>query len=156
MSKLTEIMLLQQVEQPVLIIENQGDIHTFSKYIAEGFCKIGSYLDELGEVPTDIPFAEYPAFEQMTEDNIQFKVGFYVSKPLPSKDDIKSIVIPARKVVVCLHQGTYDELSKLYGEMMEWVKDKGYESTGTSIEHYYTGPETPGPEHITRIVMPLK
>lgn len=156
MAKLTEIMLLQQVEQPALIIENRADIHTFSKYIGEGFCKIGGYLDELGEVTTDIPFAEYPAFEEMTEKDIQFNVGFYTSKPLPSKEDIKSIIIPARKIVVCLHQGTYDALAELYREMSAWIVNKGYQPSGISIEHYYTGPEAPEPEHITRVVMPVK
>lgn len=156
MAKVTEIMLLEQPEQPALLIENKGDINTFSRMIGEGYTKIGSYLEELGGLPADIPFAEYPAYENMTDSNIHFFVGFYTSKQFPGKENIKSVIIPARKIVVCLHKGTYDELAKLYNEMAEWIKDKGYKPSGTSIEHYYTGPEVPETEHITRIVMPIE
>lgn len=156
MAKLTDIMLLQQVEQTALIIEHQADIHSFGPLIGAGFCKIGAYMNELGEVTTDIPFAVYPAYETMTEANIEMAVGLYTSKALPAKEDMQSITIPARKVVVCLHKGTYEELAALYNEMAVWIKEKGYEPSGASIEHYYTGPEVPETEHITRVVMPLK
>lgn len=156
MAKITDIMLLQQPEQSALIVESKGNINTFSNLIGEGFHKIGSYLQELGELPTDIPFAEYPAYEEMTKEKIKVNVGFYTQRLFPSSEEIKSIVIPARKIAVCLHKGTYDELALLYQEMAEWIKKKGYEATGTSVEHYYTKPDVPETEHITRIVMPLK
>lgn len=156
MAKITEIMLLQQKEQTALIIENQADMQTFSNLIGEGFRKIGTYLSELGEVTTDIPFAEYPAYEEMTEDNIKMIIGFYTAKALPAMGEIKSITIPARKVVVCLHKGNYNELASLYNEMAAWISDKGYTPSGISIEHYYTGPEVPEAEQITRVVMPVK
>lgn len=156
MAKLTEIMLLEQPEQTALIIERQGSMATFSQLISEGFMKIGAYMNELGELPADVPCVEYPAYEAMTEDNIGMVIGSYTSKTLPGKDDIKSVTIPARKIVVCLHKGDYNELGALYQEIIAWIKEKGYESSGSSIEHYYTGPEVPEAEQITRIVMPLK
>lgn len=36
MAKITETMLLQQPAQSALVIENQGDIHSFSRMIGEG------------------------------------------------------------------------------------------------------------------------
>lgn len=156
MAKITEIMLLQQKEQTALIIENQADMKTFGNLIGEGFRKIGTYLSELGEVTTDIPFAEYPAYEEITEDNIKMAVGFYTARVLPAMGDIKNITIPARKVVVCLHKGNYNELAALYNEMAQWIAEKGYTPSGTSIEHYYTGPETPETEQVTRVVMPVE
>jgi len=156
MSKLTDIMLLQQPEQTALVIEKQGEIDTFSRLIGEGFMKIGAYMEELKEVTTDIPFVVYPAYEEMNEKNIGMIIGLYTAKSLPARDDIQSIVIPSRKIAVCLHKGTYDQLAELYQEMAKWINEKGYNPSGTSIEHYYTGPEVPETEHITRIVMPLK
>lgn len=156
MAKITEIMLLQQPEQKALTLQNQGDITTFSQLIGEGFLKIDAYLKELGELPADIPYVEYPAYEQMTDTNIGMVIGFYTSKALPEKGDIKSVIIPERKIVVCLHKGSYDELAVLYNEMAAWIKEKGYEPSGTSVEHYYTGPEVPEAEQVTRIVMPVK
>lgn len=156
MARITDIMLLAQPEQSVLMIENQGDVTTLSRLIGEGFLKIDAYLKELGELPVDIPFVEYPAYEEMSEKEIKMLTGFYTSKSLPGKGDIRSVVIPTRKVAVCLNRGSYNELAKLYEEMEEWIKEKGLEAVGASIEHYYTGPETPKDEQITRLVMPLK
>lgn len=156
MAKITDIMILQQPEQAVLMIERQGDLATFSQLIGKGFQTIGAYLKELGVEPSDIPFVVYPAYEEMTEKNIRMEIGFYTSKPIPAKGEIQSIIVPERKVVVCLHKGSYDDMAKLYNEMADWIKEKGYEHTGTSIEHYYTKPDVPESEHITRIVMPIK
>lgn len=156
MAKITEIMLLQQPEQHALVIEHHADMKTFGKLIGEGFRKIGAYLDEMGVVTSDIPFVEYPAYAQMDENNIRMVIGFYLPEALPGKEDIKYVTIPARKIAVCLHKGDYNELAQLYNEMEKWAKDKGYEASGTSVEHYYTGPEVPEAEQVTRIVMPLK
>lgn len=156
MAKITEIMLLKQPQQYALVIERQGEMTTFSQLIAEGFHQIDTYMKELGELPSDIPSVEYPAYNEMTEKNIRMVITFYTSKQLPSKGEIQSITIPERKVVVCLHKGSYEELANLYNEMAEWSKEKGLESTGSSIEHYYTGPEIPEAEQVTRIVMPAK
>lgn len=156
MAKITEIMLLEQAEQTALVIEKQGDMSTFSQLIGEGFLKIDTYLKKLGELPSDIPFVEYPAYEEMTEKNIGMVIGFYTNKSLPAIEGIQSIIVPGRKTVVCLHKGPYNELAKLYNEMAEWIKEKGYEPSGTSIEHYYTGPEVPEAKQVTRVVMPVK
>lgn len=156
MSKITDIMLLEQAEQTALIVEKQGEMSTFSQLIGEGFLKIGKYLEDLKELPSDIPFVEYPAYEEMTEKNIRMLIGIYTNKQIPPKDGIQCVTIPGRKIVVCLHKGSYDELATLYNEMAEWIKVKGYTPSGTSIEHYYTGPEVRESEHVTRIVMPVE
>ncbi|MDH8702514.1 effector-binding domain-containing protein [Dysgonomonadaceae bacterium PH5-43] len=155
MAKFTDIMLLQQPQQHALVIERQGDMATFGKLIADGFAEISAYLKEEGELPSDIPCVEYPAFNEMTENNIRMVISCYTSKPFAGKGDIQSIIIPERKVVACLYKGSYEEQAKLYNEMMEWIKENGFEGTGSSIEHYYTAPEVPQEEQITRIIMPL-
>lgn len=50
---------------------------------------------------------------------------------------------------------TYKELAALYNEMMEWIKNNGYKPSGTSIEYYYSNPNVPEEEQVTRIEMPL-
>lgn len=74
MAKLTDIMLLQQPAQYTLVVKERGDMETFGKLIDEGFRKIDSYMHELNESPTDIPFVEYPAYEQLTEKNINVRI----------------------------------------------------------------------------------
>lgn len=151
-----QMMLLQQPQQYALIIEAQTDMQGIPGVIGGGFMKIGKYIEKLGELPTDIPFVEYPVYGQQAESNIRMIVGFYTAKPLLGKDDIQSIVIPERKTVVYLYKGSYNDLTMVYNEMAAWIKRKGYEPTETSIEHYYTGPKVSESEQITKIVMPLK
>ena len=145
MAKISEIMLLQQPEQPALAIEVQTNMKGMSQAL----------FKKQGEVTTDIPFVEYPDFESLTEDRIEMIIGLKSSKPLQGDEKIQSVILPARRIVVCLHRGNYNELAQLYNEMTEWIKTNGYKASGTSIEYYYSNPDVPEEEHVTRVEMPL-
>ena len=146
MAKISEIMLLQQPEQPALAIEVQTNMKGMSQAIGENFVRIDSLFKKQGEVTTDIPFVEYPDFESLTEDRIEMIIGLKSSKPLQGDEKIQSVILPARRIVVCLHRGNYNELAQLYN---------GYKASGTSIEYYYSNPDVPEEEHVTRVEMPL-
>ena len=155
MGKISEIMLLKQPEQLALTVEVRTDMKGMSIAIGENFIKIDSLFKEQGEVTTDILYVEYPDFESLTEQNIRMIIGLKSTKELQGKEGIQSIIIPERKIVSCLHRGTYAELPSLYNEMLEWIKTNGYKASGTSIEYYYTGPDIPEEEQVTRVEMPL-
>ena len=84
-----------------------------SQAIRESFMKISSLFEEQDAATTDIPFVKYPDYENLTEEN------FKSAKLLQRKDDITLRGIPARKVVSCLHRGTYNKLANLYNEISE-------------------------------------
>lgn len=155
MAKISDITLFQQSEQTALVVEVQTDMSGMAKAIGDNFLKIDSLLKEQGAITTDMPFVEYPNFETLTEEHIKMVIGFKTSEELRGKEDIKSILIPARKTVSCLHRGTYNELAALYNEMLEWIKSNGYQAFGSSIEYYYSKPNIPESEQVTRIEMPL-
>ena len=90
-----------------------------SQAIRESFMKISSLFEEQDAATTDILFVKYPNYENLTVENIRMVIGFKSAKLLQGKDDITSRVIPARKVVSCLHRGTYNELANLYNEISE-------------------------------------
>lgn len=157
MTKISEIMLLQQAAQPALIIETQTDMNGLPQAIGNSFMKIGAYLEEQGVAPADVPFVMFKDFANMTEQSIKIIVGFKLSKVLPDNAEIKCIRLPEQKILSCLHRGDYNnEISDLYNEMQEWAKSKGYQGEGSSIEYYYSGPDVPESEQVTRIEMPLK
>lgn len=60
MAKISEIMLLQQPEQPALAIEVQTDMKGMPQAIGENFVRIDTLFKEQGEVTTDIPFGRVP------------------------------------------------------------------------------------------------
>ena len=133
MGKISEIMLLKQPKQPALAVEVQTDMNGMSEAIGKNFVKIDSLFKEQGEVTTDIPYVEYPNFESLTEHNIKMIIGLKSSKELQGEGDIRSITIPERKIVSCLHRGTYSELAVLYNEMMEWIKEDKVTFKGTCL-----------------------
>ena len=133
MGKISEIMLLKQPKQSALAVEVQTEMNGMPEAIGKNFVKIDSLFKEQGEVTTDIPYVEYPNFESLTEHNIKMIIGLKSSKELQGEGDIRSITIPERKIVSCLHRGTYSELAVLYNEMMEWIKTNGYKLSGTSL-----------------------
>lgn len=155
MGKISEIMLLKQPQQPALAVEVQTDMNGMSKAIGENFVKIDSLFKKQGEITTDIPYVEYPDFESLTEQNIRMIIGLKSSRGLQGEGEIQSIIIPERKIVSCLHRGTYAELATLYNEMTEWIKVNGYKASGTSVEYYYTGPDIPEEKQVTKVEMPL-
>lgn len=155
MAKISDIILLQQPETYALAIEVHTDMSGMAMAIGKNFMEIDALFKEQGMVTTDIPFVEYPHFDAMTERNIRMTIGFKSAKPLCGKGDIKSIVIPERKIVSCLHWGNYTELASLYREMQEWITANGYKASGTSVEYYYSKPGTSEEEMVTRIEMPV-
>ena len=76
MARISEIMLLQQPEQPVLIVEVHTDMNGMTKAIGDNFIKIDYLFKEQNEVTTDIPFVEYPHYESLTEQDISMIIGF--------------------------------------------------------------------------------
>ena len=130
MARISEIMLLQQPEQPVLIVEVHTDMNGMTKAIGDNY-------------------------ESLTEQDIRMIIGFKSSGRLQGKEDIKSVIVPARKIVSCLHRGSYNELAALYNEMTEWIKLNGYKASGSSIEYYYSNPDVPEAEQVTRVEMPV-
>jgi effector-binding domain-containing protein len=156
MARISEISLLQQAEQPALVIEAVTDMKGIVQTIGDGFAKIGAYLAENGQEPADMPFVAFPDYVNMTGEKIDMTIGFKTAKALPIKEDIQSVMLPARKIVMAIHRGNFEELGAMYMEMAEWIKSNGYEAEGTSIEYYCTGHETPENEVVTRVEMPLK
>ena len=57
--------------------------------------------------------------ESFMKISIRMVIGFKSAKLLQRKDDITLRGIPARKVVSCLHRGTYNKLANLYNEISE-------------------------------------
>ena len=55
MAKISEIMLLQQPEQPALAIEVKTDMKGMSQAIGENFVRIDSLFKKQGEVTTISP-----------------------------------------------------------------------------------------------------
>ncbi len=155
MARISEIMLLQQMKQPAIVMEHSVGIDQLPQIIGESFLKLDAYLQESEVVVTDIPFVCFPEYTCMTPDRVKVVVGLKTPRLLPEREEIHSRLLPARKIVTCLYRGSNVEIASLYAELEEWIRKNGYTAEGSTFEYYYTGPDFTEHEQVTRIELSL-
>ncbi|MBC3888008.1 AraC family transcriptional regulator [Acetobacterium paludosum] len=150
---MSNIEVLKQREQPTLTIRTNTKIEDLPQLIGESYRKIGSYLQEIGVLMSDVPFV---AYHNLDMQNLDVEIGFPVAMPLPGKGEIQASSIPEGKVVFCMYQGPYSGMESVYGEMAKWITDNGYTPKDTAYECYYNDPTFPESQWLTKILMPVK
>jgi AraC family transcriptional regulator len=113
------------------------------------FGEVLAYAGAQGAIPSGA-FAQYP---EMREQDVDMLAGFVVSKPLAPSGKIEAGELPEGDAAVCLHVGPYEELSKPYAAIEEWLKTSGREQAGTPWELYLSMPDENPPR--TEVVFPL-
>ena len=150
MPKMTDIVALQQSEQPTLAIRIRTSMDKLPLVIGESYGQIAQYLQELGQLPAEMPFVCYYNLDMQ---DLDVEIGFPVAEALPDRNVIKAGKIPAGYVVVCLYRGPYAEMAPVYEEMAAWINANGYQPLGPVYEQYCNGPGWPESELLTKIVM---
>ena len=152
--------LTEQPAQPVLSMRTRTAVGNLPQVIGKAYQAIVQYLNELGEKPSEVPFA---AYYNMDMEDLDVEMGFPVPRPLAGKGEIKSGEIPAGKQVSYLHKGPYNQTVPVYNAMIQWINENGYTPAGAAYEFYYNAPkgsgscvEVPESELLTKIVFPLK
>jgi len=60
-------------------------------------------------------------------------------------------------VASTVYTGPYDGLAPVYGLLMDWIADQGYQIVGPPREIYFSDPvEVPPEEYVTEIQMPVE
>lgn len=156
MARISEIILLRQIEQPVLEIVTTTNLQGIGQTIGLGFITLMEYITNQGELVTDFPYVLYPQFEKMDKNYITIVIGVKTAYQLPDNGNIKSSILPSRKVISSLYMGSYSQITPFYEELSEWIKRNNLEQEGDTYEYYYTGQEVPEKDHVTRVELPLK
>lgn len=151
---MAEISLKEIKEFPVLMIRRRTTLEGLKEVIGDGFMKIATYLEYLGESPAGPPYAAYYNNEM---DNLDLEIGFPVVSPLPGQGIIHGSFIRAHTAVECLHKGPYKDFKETYGEMMKWIEEKELSPSGAFYEFYLNSPgDTPESELLTLIKIAVK
>jgi len=139
MPRVSSIELLKRSKQPVLSIRTKTNLESLPMLIGESYGKIMSYLEEIGEFPSDIPFV---AYYNMDMENLDVEMGFPVYKSLPGNEEIQSSYTPEMKVVYAMQRGPYGDSEAIatYEEMVKWIEENNLKQTGTMYEYYFNGP----------------
>jgi AraC family transcriptional regulator len=114
------------------------------------FGEVVAYAGSHGAAPS-AAFAQYP---EMREQDVDMIAGFVVSNPITPSGSIEAGELPEGDAAICLHVGPYEELSKPYAAIEEWLKTSGREQQGLPWEVYLSMPDENPPR--TEIVFPLK
>ena len=144
----------EQVAQATLSIRTTTTVQDLPQVLGNSYGAIAGYLGELGAEPAGPPFAMYNNEDMQALD---VEIGFPVSGKIPGRDDIKASELPSGKVATYIYTGPYSGMEQVYTELMQWLKDNGYEMTGKVYEMYLNDPAQTAPQDLqTQIVFLLK
>ena len=102
--------------------------------------------------------APYLAYMNASADFSQFDIewGFPVSEPLPVSGEFYMSQTYEGKAIVATHKGSYNDIEKVYGAIMEYAKENSLGSTGVYYDYYLNNPATtPESELLTQVVFPI-
>ena len=123
----------EKILEPMLI----AGVRMKGKYsdCGEGFAKIGKALGRyLGGKPLNLYYDG-----QYREDDADLEACIPVRKRIEA-EGISVRELPGGKCVALLHRGPWDELGRSYTKILDYVKEKGYETLLPSREVYLKGP----------------
>jgi len=130
--------------------------------ISESFGKLYGWIGEKGYVPSGPPLGVYfnapgevPETELLWE--LQSPIGGDVAPGDPDERGIGVKKVEGAEVASTMHKGPYDEVGSIYGALVGWITENGYEIVGPSGEVYLSNPaETPSEELLTEVRFPVR
>lgn len=130
--------------------------------IGESFGKLYGWIGEKGYVPSGPPMGVYfnspeqvPADELLWE--LQSPIGGDVTPSGPDETGISVKKVGGAEVASTMHKGRYEEVGNIYGALVDWIMENGYEIVGPSEDVYLSDPaQIPPDELLTEIRFPVR
>ena len=120
---------------------------------------LGEETAPLNMVPADpcLVAAEY-LDDEYKEENVELIAWKTVKGKYPDTEHVKFKTLPPVKVASCMVKGGYEQMPEVYGAVISWVNDNGYECAGSMFNIYHVSPhETQNPdEYVTEVCYAVK
>ena len=134
---------------------------TIPRYEDEGL--VWQILNEetgsMNMIPADpcLVAAEY-LDDEYKETDVELIAWKTVKGEYPDTAHVKFKTLPPVKVASCMVKGGYEQMPDVYGAVISWVNENGYECTGPMFNIYHVSPhETDNPdEFITEVCYAVK
>ena len=99
--------------------------------------------------------ARLPEFK---EENVEVFAWKTVKGTYSDTEHVKFTTLPAVKVASCVVKGSYEQMPEVYGAVISWVTDNGYEPDGAMFNIYHVSPHETQDENefITEVCYPIK
>ncbi len=120
---------------------------------------LGEETAPLNMIPADpcLVAAEY-LDDEYKEANVELIAWKTVKGTYPDTEHVKFRTLPPVKVASCMVKGGYEQMPEVYGAVILWVNDNGYECAGPMFNIYHVSPhETQDPdEYVTEVCYAVK
>lgn len=153
MATISKINLLEQPEQHVLSIRTTIHFNDYPNTAKQAYRAIMEYASCNGLLLSGGPFVCY---HNDNLENLDVEMGFPVAKPVSGNNDIAAYTIPVQKAVSGIFLGAYEDTDPLMIEIMQWIKEHGYEQQGKIYNYYLNDDDRNTSELLTQIVVPIK
>jgi effector-binding domain-containing protein len=151
----SQIKVIDIEPQSALAIREEVAITQIPSKMGQFFMELSVHFKKNGIEMTGPPFTLYHDFGK---DRIDMEVGFPVSKPQAGEGRVKPCTLPGGRVVTAIHVGPYDKIEKTYGQMQQWMSEKGFRPKNMMWEKYLNDPQTvKDPEqYVTELFWPIE
>jgi effector-binding domain-containing protein len=93
-------------------------------------------------VPSRIYFTTFPLYYdgEYRPDDADLEACMPVRRPKADVPGISVRELPGGRCVSLVHKGPYDQLGRSYARVLDYIREKGYETLLPSREIYLKGP----------------
>lgn len=153
--RMSEITMIELPAGMAITISDSVAMEGFHDFFAMAYPALFAYAAESGQAPAGAPYAKYYNWEESKK--IWVEAGIPVAAPIPSKDNMIFVELPATKAVMASHFGPYDSVGPTWDAIMNYASENGLESNGAPWESYVNDPEMVETQDIqTDIYWPVK
>lgn len=132
---MTKIKIKDRKESNVLCVEHEGDYKNIPH--DEYFKMLKSWAKENKARPYSKPigiFYDDPGKKEKNE--LKADIGIPIKKKKPTSRSMHIKYLPKMKVAQGKYKGTQDDMKKIYDEIYDFIKEKGYKPNGSPMEIY--------------------
>ncbi|MEI6852609.1 MAG: SRPBCC family protein [Bacteroidota bacterium] len=155
--KTTDIQIKKIDKQFAIVIMDSSKCDEVDIMMGKDFDALGRFIGENKIEITGAPFARAYLWDEKANRYVA-EIGFPVKNKVQDKGNIRSIELPATKVVSAIHNGSYETTGFTHMAIDKYIKDNKLVVIGIPMEIYLTD-MTKEPDMTkwkTEIVYPVK
>lgn len=130
--------------------------------INQAFGELYGWIGEKGYIPAGPPLGVYfNAPEQVPAEELLWELRSPTAGDVPpSGPDERGLGVKrveGAEVAATMYKGPYDQIGPVYGALVGWIIENGYQIAGPSEEVYLSDPDkTPPAELLTEVRFPVQ
>jgi len=153
-----EVTVKKTEPMTVVFISKKGPY----SLINQAFGELYGWIGEKGCIPSGPPVGVYfNSPEQVPAEELLWELCSPIAGDVaPSSPDERGVGIKrveGAEVASTIHKGPYEQIGPVYGALVGWIMENGYQIAGPSEEVYLSDPDkTPPAELLTEVRFPVQ